>query len=50
MEFVAWTRPSNEKIALRGFARRIHALTKQKAGTKNQLHTLASTAKTPNLC
>lgn len=26
MTFVAWTRPSSEKIALRGFARRIHAL------------------------
>ena len=26
MDFVAWTRPSNEKIALRSFARRIDAL------------------------
>jgi transposase len=25
--FVAWTRPCNEKIALRSFARRLHALT-----------------------
>ena len=31
MAFVAWTRPSNEKIALRSFSRRLHALTKQKA-------------------
>jgi transposase len=47
MAFVAWTRPSNEKIALRGFARRIHALTKQKAAAKNQLHALTATAETP---
>ena len=30
MDFVAWTRPSDEKIALRCFARRIDALTRQK--------------------
>ena len=47
MDFVAWTRPSNEKIALRSFARRIHALTKQKAAAKNQLHALTATAETP---
>jgi transposase len=47
MDFVAWTRPSNEKIALRGYARRIHALTKQKAAAKNQLHALTATAQTP---
>jgi transposase len=47
MAFVAWTRPSNEKIALRSFARRIHALTKQKAAAKNQLHALTATAQTP---
>ncbi|MDO8810436.1 MAG: transposase, partial [Gallionella sp.] len=28
MDFVAWTRPSDEKIALRSFARRIDALTR----------------------
>jgi transposase len=47
MAFVAWTRPSNEKIALRSFARRIHSLTKQKAATKNHLHALTATAETP---
>jgi transposase len=47
MAFVAWTRPSNEKIALRSFARRIHALTKQKTAAKNQLHALTATAQTP---
>ena len=47
MEFVAWTRPSNEKIALRSLARRIHALTKQQTAAKNQLHALTATAETP---
>jgi chromosome segregation ATPase len=47
MAFVAWTRPSNEKIALRSVARRIHSLTKQKAATKNQLHALTATTETP---
>jgi transposase len=47
MDFVAWTRPSNEKIALRSFSRRINALTKQKAKAKNQLHALTATTETP---
>ena len=47
MAFVAWTRPSNEKIALRSVARRIHSLTKQKAAAKNHLHALTATAETP---
>jgi len=47
MAFVAWTSPSNEKIALRGFARRIHSLTQQKAAAKNQLHALTATTETP---
>lgn len=47
MDFVAWVRPSDEKIALRCFSRRIGALTKQKAASKNQLHALESTAETP---
>jgi transposase len=38
MDFVAWTRPSNEKLALRSFARRINALTGQKVAAKNHLH------------
>ncbi len=47
MDFVAWTRPSDETIALRGFARRIDALTRQKAAAKNQRHALAATRETP---
>ena len=47
MDFVAWTRPSNEKLALRSFARRINALTGQKAATKNHLHALTATQETP---
>jgi len=47
MAFVAWTHPSNEKIALRCYARRIHALTKQRAAAKNHLHALTATAETP---
>jgi len=47
MDFVAWTRPSNETIALRSFARRIDALTCQKAVAKNHLHALTATSETP---
>jgi transposase len=47
MDFVAWPRPSNEKLALRSFARRINALTAQKAAAKNHLHALAATQETP---
>jgi len=47
MDFVAWTRPSGEKMALRGFSRRIDALTRQKAAAKNQSHALGATAETP---
>jgi len=47
MDFVAWTRPSNETIALRSFARRIDALTGQKAAAKNHLHALTATLETP---
>jgi transposase len=47
MDFVAWTRPSDEKLALRSFARRIDALTRQKAAAKNHLHALAATSETP---
>ncbi len=47
MDFVAWTRPSNEKLALRSFARRINALTGQKAAAKNHLHALSATQETP---
>ena len=47
MDFVMWTRPSDEQIALRGFARRIDTLTRQKAAAKNQLHALTATLETP---
>lgn len=47
MAFVAWTRPSGEKLALRSLARRINALTRQKAAAKNQLHALDFTQDTP---
>ena len=47
MDFVAWTRPSNETIALRSFARRIDALTSQKAAAKNHLHARTATSETP---
>lgn len=47
MDFVAWTRPSDEKIALRSFARRIDALTRQKAAAKNNCHALSASQETP---
>ena len=47
MDFVAWTRPSDEKIALRSFSRRIDALTRQKAAAKNHCHALSATRETP---
>jgi len=47
MDFVAWTRPSHEKLALRSFARRVNALTGQKAAAKNHLHALTATQETP---
>jgi transposase len=47
MDFVPWIRPSDEKIAIRGFSRRINALTRQKAAAKNQLHALTATKETP---
>ena len=40
MDFVAWTRPSSEKIATRSLSRRINTLTRQKAASKNHLHAL----------
>ena len=47
MDFIAWTRPSDEKIALRSFARRIDALTRQKAAAKNNCHALSVSQETP---
>lgn len=40
MDFVAWIRPSREKIATRSLSRRINTLTRQKAAAKNHLHAL----------
>lgn len=47
MDFVAWTRPSNERLTLRSFSRRINALTRDKAAAKNHLHALSFTRATP---
>ncbi len=47
MDFIAWTRPSHEKIAMRSFARRIDTLTRQKAAAKNHLHALSASQETP---
>jgi transposase len=47
MDFVAWTRPSDEKIALRSYSRRIDSLTRQKAAAKNNLHALSASKETP---
>ena len=47
MDFVAWTRPSDETIAVRCFSRRITALTTQKAAAKSHLHALTATQETP---
>lgn len=47
MDFVAWARPANETLALRCLARRIDALTSQKAAAKNHLHALNATQETP---
>mgnify|MGYP001603045167 CR=1 FL=1 len=47
MDFIAWARPSDEKIALRSFARRIDTLTRQKAAAKNHLHALCASQENP---
>ena len=47
MDFAAWTRPSDEKLAIRSFARRIDSLTRQKAAAKNHLHALTASQETP---
>jgi transposase len=41
MPFTAWVRPSPQAFTVRSFARRINALTRQKAMAKNQLHALS---------
>ena len=47
MDFVAWTRPPDEQIALRSFSRRIDSLTRLKAASKNNLHALSASRETP---
>jgi transposase len=47
MDFVPWTRPTDETLTLRCFARRINALTNLRANAKNQLHALSATTQTP---
>ena len=49
MPFETWERPSDEAITLKAISRRIAALTKLKAQTKNQLHALKSTQETPEI-
>ena len=47
MPFKPWQRPAEENITLRAISRRIAALNKLKAQTKNQLHALSATNETP---
>jgi transposase len=47
MEFTPWKRPDEKILNLRALSRRIAAVTKLKAQTKNQLHALESTLYTP---
>jgi transposase len=47
MPFQPWVRPSNAALGLRALSRRINALTRQKAATKNQLHAAAFSPETP---
>ena len=46
MPFEAWQRPADEHLMLKSISRRIAALSKQKAQTKNQLHALKATTET----
>jgi transposase len=47
MPYQPWVRPLNEALALRAFARRLHALTRAKAAAKNQLHAITFGPNTP---
>ena len=49
MPFEKWERPADENILLKAIARRIAALKKLTAQTKNQLHALTATEETPAL-
>ena len=48
MPFSPWNRPDDMSLTVRACARRLAALTKQRAQSKNQLHALQSTATTPD--
>jgi transposase len=47
MPYVAWQRPSAEALDLRAYARRLQALTEDKARAKNQRHALTACAQVP---
>lgn len=47
MPFTPWVRPNNARLAIRAFARRLAALTKQRTQSKNQLHAWQATDTTP---
>ena len=47
MPYQPWARPTNEALSLRALARRLHALTQQKAAAKNQRHALTFSPQTP---
>jgi len=47
MEFMPWKRPNDAFLAIRACARRLSALTKQRAQSKNQLHALQFVDSTP---
>lgn len=47
MPYQPWARPTHEALSLRALARRLHALTRQKAAAKNQRHALTFSPQTP---
>lgn len=47
MPFQQWVRPSDASMTLRAYSRRIYALTKQKAASKNQCHAMSFISTTP---
>lgn len=47
MPFKPWIRPGKAEMALRSFSRHLHAMTKQRAMSKNMLHALETTDDTP---
>ena len=49
MPFISWQIPDEKTLQLRAFSRKIAAITKLKAQTKNQLHALTSTMSVPEI-